>query len=225
MTVAETSFAAIDFESAGVRRGSTEVPVQIGIALMHQLEISENFGSFLFTEEPITWAAQKVHGIRAKDLSGAPRLAELWPKIHLLLNNRWLVAHGSATERRFLRAFPFHGFGPWVDTLKVSRAVWPEKNSFALGDLVQDLGLEDELRNVFPQFRWHDALSDAMASLILLRHAVVDAKIGAEKADLLLRPDATEYHRLKARGFPRQSRSRSHARRALQREDFPLSDI
>ena len=34
MTVAETSFAAVDFESAGVRRGSTDVPVQIGIALM-----------------------------------------------------------------------------------------------------------------------------------------------------------------------------------------------
>jgi DNA polymerase-3 subunit epsilon len=127
MTVAEISFAAIDFESAGIRRGSTEVPVQIGIALMHQLEISENFGSFLFTEEPITWAAQKVHGIRAKDLAGAPRLPELWPKIHHLLHDRWLVAHGSATERRFLRAFPFHGFGPgWIS---LSRAVWPEKNS------------------------------------------------------------------------------------------------
>jgi DNA polymerase III subunit epsilon len=225
MTVAEISFAAIDFESAGIRRGSTEVPVQIGIALMHQLEISENFGSFLFTEEPITWAAQKVHGIRAKDLAGAPRLPELWPKIHHLLHDRWLVAHGSATERRFLRAFPFHGFGPWVDTLKLSRAVWPEKNSFALGDLVQDLGLEDDLRTAFPAFRWHDALSDAMASLILLRRAVIDAKIGAEKADLLLRPDATNYHRLKARELPPRSQSRSPARRGLRTEDFPLSDI
>jgi DNA polymerase III subunit epsilon len=225
MTVAETSFAAIDFESAGIRRGSTDVPVQIGIALMHQLEISENFGSFLFTEQPITWAAQKVHGIRAKDLAGAPRLPELWPRIHRLLHNRWLVAHGSATERRFLRAFPFHGFGPWVDTLKLSRAVWPEKNSFALGDLVQDLGLEDDLHAAFPAFRWHDALSDAMASLILLRRAVFEAKIGSEKADLLLRPDATEYHRLKARELPPHSRSRSLARRGLRREDFPGSDI
>jgi DNA polymerase III, alpha subunit (gram-positive type) len=225
MTVAETSFAAIDFESAGIRRGSTEVPVQIGIALMHHLEISENFGSFLFTEQPITWAAQKVHGICPNDLAGAPRLPELWPKVHDLLRNRWLVAHGSATERRFLRAFPFHGFGPWVDTLKVSRAVWPEKNSFALGELVRDLGLEDDLRRALPAFRWHDALSDAMASLILLRRAVVDAKIGHENAGLLLRPDATEYHRLKAQGLPLRSRSRSPARRALRKEDFPQSDI
>jgi DNA polymerase III subunit epsilon len=225
MTVAETSFAAIDFESAGIRRGSTEVPVQIGIALMHRLEISGNFGSFLFTEQPITWAAQKVHGICAKDLAGAPRLPELWPQVHHLLHNRWLVAHGSATERRFLRAFPFHGFGPWVDTLKLSRAVWPEKDSFALGDLVRALGLEDDLRKALPAFRWHDALSDAMASLILLRRAVADAKISEQQADLLLRPDATEYHRLKAQGFLPRSQSRSPGRRALRKEDFPLSDI
>ena len=192
---------------------------------MHQLEISENFGSFLFTDQPITWAAQKVHGICAKDLAGAPRLPELWPEIHRLLQNRWLVAHGSATERRFLRAFPFHGFGPWVDTLKLSRAVWPEKNSFALGDLIADLGLEDDLRRAFPPFRWHDALSDAMASLILLRRAVADANIAAEKVELLLRPDATEYHRLKAIGFPPRSGLRSPSRRGLRREDFPLSDI
>ena len=114
MTVAEAPFAAIDFESAGIRRGGTEVPVQIGIAQMRRLEISECFTSFLFTEEPITWAAQKVHGIRARDLTGAPRLLQLWPEIRKLLENRWLVAHGSSTERRFLRAFPFHGFGPWL---------------------------------------------------------------------------------------------------------------
>jgi DNA polymerase-3 subunit epsilon len=224
MIVGETPFAAVDFESAGIRRGSTEVPVQIGIALMHRLVISEKFSSFVFADQPITWAAQKVHGICAKDLVGAPRLPELWPEIHRLFQNRWLVAHGSATERRFLRAFPFHGFGPWVDTLKLSRAVWPNKKSFALGDLIIDLGLEDDLREVFPGFRWHDALSDAMASLVLLRRVIADAQISAEQAEILLRPDASPYHRLKAQGFHPRSRSRPHAHRALHKEGFSVSD-
>ena len=199
MTVAEAPFAAIDFESAGIRRGGTEVPVQIGIALMRFQEISESFTSFLFTDEPITWAAQKVHGIRTRDLAGAPRLLELWPEVRRLLENRWLVAHGSATERRFLRAFPFHGFGPWVDTLKLSRAVWPGQKSFALGDLILDLGLEDDIRNALPGFRWHDALSDAMASLVLLRRVVAEASVGAQEAAILLRPDDSRYHQLKAK--------------------------
>ena len=199
MTVAETPFAAIDFESAGIRRGGTEVPVQIGIALMRFHEISESFTSFLFTEEPITWAAQKVHGIRTRDLTGAPRLLELWPEVRRLLANRWLVAHGSATERRFLRAFPFHGFGPWVDTLKLSRAVWPGQKSFALGDLILDLGLENDLRNALPGFRWHNALSDAMASLVLLRRVVVETSVGPQEAEILLRPDDSRYYQLKAK--------------------------
>ena len=80
--------------------------------------------------------------------------------------------------------------------MKLSRAIWPEKSSFALGDLILDLGLEDELRMAFPSFRWHDALSDAIASLILLRRAVADSRVGAEKAEILLRPDASHYHRL-----------------------------
>jgi DNA polymerase III subunit epsilon len=199
MTVAEAPFAAIDFESAGIRRGGTEVPVQIGIALMRCLEISERFTSFLFTEQPITWAAQKVHGIRARDLTGAPRLLQLWPEVRKLLENRWLVAHGSSTERRFLRAFPFHGFGPWVDTLKLSRAVWPEKKSYALGDLILELGLEDDLCKALPGFRWHDALSDAMASLVLLRRVVAETSVGTREIEVLLRPDDSSYYRLRAR--------------------------
>ncbi len=208
MTVAETPFAAIDFESAGIRRGGTEVPVQIGIALMRLQEISQSFKSFLFTEEPITWAAQRVHRIRKRDLTGAPRLLELWPELRSLLENRWLVAHGSATERRFLRAFPFHGFGPWVDTLKLSRAVWPGQESFALGDLILDLGLEDDLRDALPGFRWHDALSDAIASLVLLRRVVAETSVGAQEAEILLRPNDSRYHRLKAKQIRPPSESR-----------------
>jgi DNA polymerase-3 subunit epsilon len=198
MTVAEASFAAIDFESAGIRRGGTDVPVQIGIAVLECLEFSKSFSSFVFSDQPITWAAHKVHGIRASDLTGAPRLLELWPHIRSLLENRWIVAHGSATERRFLRAFPFHGFGPWIDTLKLSRALWPGKQSFALGDLILDLDLEEELRKALPNFRWHDALSDAVASLVLLRRVVAEANLNDEEVNILLRADDSPYHRLKA---------------------------
>ena len=199
MTVAETAFAAIDFESAGLRPGGTEVPVQIGLALMKGAAISAGdiFESFLATDQEITWSAQKVHGITRADLAGAPGLTELWPQIKALLAGRWLVAHGAATEKRFLRAFPFHGFGPWVDTLKLARAVWPDLGSFALGDLVVHCKLEDELRVLHPGFRWHDALSDAAASLVLLRRIIAETGISGQDSSLLLRPNDSVYHRQK----------------------------
>ncbi len=201
MTVAETAFAAIDFESAGLRPGGTEVPVQIGIARMRGAEISASgfFESFLATDQEITWSAQKVHGITKADLAGAPGLTDLWPHVKALLAGRWLVAHGAATEKRFLRAFPFHGFGPWVDTLKLARAAWPVMESFALGELIMGLKLEDELRALYPRFRWHDALSDAAASLVLLRRIIAETGIADEDNGILLRANDSHYHRQKNR--------------------------
>jgi DNA polymerase-3 subunit epsilon len=199
MTVDDIPFAAVDFESAGVRKGGTDVPVQIGIALMRGGQIGETFGSFLGTDQPVTWSAQKVHGIRTEDLVGAPRLPDLWPQVRTLLGGRWVVAHGAATEKRFLRAYPFHGFGPWVDTLKIARAVWPDLASYALGDVIASLGLEAETRALHAGFRWHDALSDALASLVLLRHAIAGAGLADAAAEVLLHPDNAAYHREKIR--------------------------
>lgn len=202
LLISEIPFAAIDFESAGLRPGGTEVPVQIGIAPMQNgvIATTDFFESFLQTDEEITWSAQKVHGIRKQDLVGAPTLTDLWPRIRTLLGESWVVAHGASTEKRFLRVFPFHGFGPWVDTLKLARAVWPTRDSFALGTLITGLGLEEELRVAHPRFRWHDALSDAIASLILLRRIVDETGIGSEEDSLLLRPNDTPYHRRKKSG-------------------------
>lgn len=199
MTASEVPFAAIDFESAGIRKGGTEVAVQIGIGLMRGGRLGESFTSFLATDQPITWSAQKVHGIRLEDLKGAPELPTLWPRLKGLLENRWVVAHGAATEKRFLRAFPFHGFGPWLDTLKLSRATWPNLDSYALGDLIVTLELEEELRTAHANFRWHDALSDALASLVLLRRIIVETQTGDEPAEILLRADDSLHHRLRAR--------------------------
>lgn len=199
MTVSGTPFAAIDFESAGIRKGGTDVAVQIGVARMQGGAIGEAFTSYLATDQQITWSAQKVHGIRKEDLVDAPTLTNLWPRLKGLMEGNWIVAHGAATEKRFLRAFPFHGFGPWIDTLKLSRAAWPELPSYALGDLIGSLGLEDELRATHPTFRWHDALSDALASLILLRRIVAETGISNEPADILQRADDSFHHRQRAR--------------------------
>jgi len=186
-----------------MRRGGTEVPVQIGVAQMRGDVIAdESLASFLATDQEITWSAQKVHGITREDLRGAPSLNDLWPRLKTLLQSRWLVAHGAATEKRFLRAFPFHGFGPWVDTLKLSRALWPDLPSFALGDLIQAKGLEEELRGHHAGFRWHDALSDALASLVLLRRIIAEAGIAGESAEILQRFDDSHYHRVKASKIP-----------------------
>ncbi|MCX7869862.1 MAG: hypothetical protein N2322_07920, partial [Terrimicrobiaceae bacterium] len=119
-TVAQTAFAALDFESTGASSQSGDHPVQVGIAILEdwapQWELG--FMSRIAAEATVEQETWCPHGMEAPAPAEAPRLIDLWPQFKARLAGRWLLAHGAATERRFLRAFPFHGFGPWVDTLK-----------------------------------------------------------------------------------------------------------
>jgi len=186
--IREIPFASLDFESAGERANEAGVPVQIGIAWMQRLDPVPDsfFRSYLRAARPVTWSAQQIHGITDRDLADAPDLLSLWPEVKGRLGGRWIVAHGSGTEKRFLRAFPLHGFGPWVDTLSLSRKVLPGRSSYALSDLVGDLGLEEEVRRYLPDFRWHEALSDALASLLLLRKLIELTRIPEHPGEVLL---------------------------------------
>lgn len=198
MLVREVEFAAIDFESAGVARGQTDVPVQIGMAVMRDGVIDDGFRSYLHSERPVAWNARRIHGISDADLAGAPSLQELWPQLKSRLANRWVVSHGAGTEKRFLRAFPGHGFGPWVDTLALFHAALPETDSHSLSALAISVGCEAECLPLVPDFRWHDALCDAMASLVLLRWLITNCRLEDAPADALLNPDRAHYFALRA---------------------------
>jgi DNA polymerase-3 subunit epsilon len=196
----DIEFAAIDFESAGARPGGTDVPVQAGVAILAGGEIRPELGfqSYIASTEPVTWRARKVHGITDEDLKEAPTMSALWPEFRNRLGGRWVVAHGASTERRFLRAFPFHGFGPWIDTLKLARAIAPSLSSHTLGDLVTHFGLQESLETLIPDFRWHDAYCDALGSLALLKHFLSDLDLWQASPEVLLLVDDSPFHRHKA---------------------------
>lgn len=104
------------------------------------------------------------------------------------------MAHGHGTEKRFLRAFPGHSFGPWIDTLQLARAAWPGLSSHSLGDLCGSLGLNDFAIHA-PDRTWHDALYDALASLALLKHLVRIFELEDLPVGVLQNPDTTHWHR------------------------------
>lgn len=188
-TIREISFAALDFESAGERPNEAGIPIQIGIASMLDFSLLPDsfYRSYLRAARPVTWSAQQIHGISDADLKDAPELLSLWPEIRRRLEGRCIVAHGAGTEKRYLRAFPLHGFGPWVDTLTLSRKILPGLASYALSDLARELSLEEEARAMLVDFQWHEALSDALASLLLLRKLIELSDISDHPAEVLLK--------------------------------------
>lgn len=197
-TLRQSRFTAIDFESAGASRGMTDSPVQVGLATWSmETGHDASFVSYLFTDQPIQWSARKVHGIGPEQLADAPTLLSLWPDLKRHLSGAVVVAHGKGTEKRFLRAFPGHGFGPWIDTLLLARAAWPGLPDHSLGPLCNHHGLTDRIRALVPGKSWHDALFDAAASLVLLDHLVNTHSLADQPVECLLQPDTSVWHRLK----------------------------
>jgi DNA polymerase-3 subunit epsilon len=191
-------FTAIDFESAGVARGMTDSPVQVGLASWSvEAGHGDAFVSYLFTDQPVQWSARKIHGIGPGHLTDAPSLLTLWPELKRRLTGAVVVAHGKGTEKRFLRAFPGHGFGPWIDTLLLSRAAWPGLTDHSLGALCESHGLTAEIRAIVPEKSWHDALFDAVASLVLLAHLIEALALADHPVECFLQPDTSAWHKTK----------------------------
>ena len=189
-------FTAIDFESAGATRGKSDSPVQLGMASWSAGDGHANpFVSYLHTDQPILWSAQKVHGITLSDLTDAPPLLTLWPELKSRLAEAVVVAHGKGTEKRFLRAFPGHGFGPWIDTLLLARAAWPELGDHSLGALCEAHHLTATVRALVALRSWHDALFDSVASLVLLAHVIATHSLIDQPLETLLHPDTSAWHR------------------------------
>lgn len=196
--VRHSRFTAIDFESAGAASGVADSPVQIGLATWSAAEgHGGGFVSYLSTSQPVRWSARKVHGIGLEDLKEAPSLLALWPELKNRLAGAVVVAHGKGTEKRFLRAFPGHGFGPWIDTLLLARAAWPELPDHSLGTLCGQRKLTEKVRAIVPGKSWHDALFDAAASLVLLEHLVGELSLMDLPVDQLAKPDTSVWHRMK----------------------------
>ena len=154
-------FVAIDFESAPSTDGHE--PIQIGWAAMEEGQIDSQ--SCFEQNLRLRNAAAIDHKY--------PNLFELWPVIEAALRGNCIVAHGAGTERRFLRAFPGHRFGPWIDTLQLARAVWPDQSSHTLENLCNNLNLTAEIYAARPSGHWHQSLFDSIAALILLRQILI----------------------------------------------------
>lgn len=173
-------FAAIDFESAGAAPGETDQPVQVGIVRIERLFSEEirTFTSYISCDRPVRWSAARVHGITSDMLADAPAFTSLWPQLKELLSGCVVVGHNPSTEIRFLKAFPGHGFTPWLDTLALARQAMPTLTDHSLSSVCNALRITPEVERMIPGKRWHDALFDAAGSLTALRAIVLGLDMG-----------------------------------------------
>lgn len=170
------TFTAIDFETTGTVKGYTSLPWQLGTATLSAGIIdpgAPHFDTLLFVppEHPFSKHAPGNPAQLRAALQEAPAFHEVWPALHQQLAATIPLAHNAATERTVLaRQAPLTRYPYWVDTLPLARKIYPGLPSYALDDLIPQLGLQDELTAVFPDRAPHDARYDAYACALLLRH-------------------------------------------------------
>ncbi len=171
----EAVITVLDFETTGAVRGWPVEPWQLGMVRLRQgrVEPAEQQEHLLHVamERPFNPRAPGRHARLRPELAQAPSLPELWPEFVPWLAVGPLAAHHAGTERSVLeRAAPLHRLGPWLDTLRLTRRVYPQLASKALEDVVAALGLQARLDALLPGRAPHDALYDAVACALLLEH-------------------------------------------------------
>ena len=164
----------LDFETTGSVSGYPNEPWQLGLVEVVDGAVRvETKWETLFHvgDRPFAPRAVGRYAELRDELSRAPTPAALWPELAGRLTGVPLAAHNAGTERTMLtKLAPLTRFGPWADTLKLGRRLYPRLPSHRLGDFVGALGLVREVDAMCPGRTWHDALYDACAGAVLLAH-------------------------------------------------------
>lgn len=156
-------FVAIDFETANKQPTSA---CALGVAIVVGGEIVES-KSWLINPVTKSWIFSYLHGITPEMVASAPTFEMIWPEVHDIIKDKWLVAHNMSFDHKVLRALcrkyqlimPHHNISC---TLEMSRR--------HLSDRLIALNLAQVSEYYGIALQHHDAKSDAeAAAMIALR--------------------------------------------------------
>ncbi|MBW1605935.1 3'-5' exonuclease [Lactobacillus sp. Sy-1] len=159
------NFVAIDFETAAGSRASA---CSLALTVVRNNEIASEFYTLINPEVPFFWRNVQVHGIHESDVVDAPTFPAVWDKIKLFFApNRLIVAHNARFDNSVLKKSleRYHLVQPQyltLDTLAVSRALFPEFTNHKLNTICQNLNIELN--------HHHNALDDSLACANILRY-------------------------------------------------------
>lgn len=142
-------FVVIDLETTGNAPQKGDRIIQIGMIVIENRQIVERFSSFVNPECNIPLFIQQLTQIDEQMVKEAPVFAELAPEIAAKLKQSYFVAHNVAFDWPFLQAeLQLAGISlptpPMIDTVELSRLLFPTFESYKLSDLAQTLNIAHE---------------------------------------------------------------------------------
>ena len=166
MSLLQTTFTVLDFETTGKVDGYLDEPWQIGLVQIKDGKIDQDsmYSGFLYIgDRPFNRYAPGRHEQLREKLRHAPKLRELWPELSHRLLEIPLVAQNISTEKKILHSyFPLHKFGPWIDTLKISRSIFPQATNHKLESIITYYNFQNKLDQLCVNREYHDAGTESL---------------------------------------------------------------
>ncbi len=150
-------FIAFDLETTGTVPGVDQI-VEIGAVRFLNGEVEAVYSTLVDPLRPIPPGASKVNGITDDMVRGKAKIEDLLPSFADFCGEDLMIAHNAPFDTQFLIADikRFETSAPKglvIDTLSISRKVFPGLANYKLGTLVQHLKI--------PTTDFHRAEEDA----------------------------------------------------------------
>ena len=157
-------YVCFDVETPNARNDRMSA---IGISVIENGEITEEFFSYVNPEEPFDAFNTQLTGISSETVASAPTFRDLWPRIRSLMSGGVLVAHNAPFDLGVLKKclisyrIAWKELVPYLCTVQIGRKVLPDI-SHRLNDMCRYYQIELD---------HHKADSDSHAcAAILLRY-------------------------------------------------------
>jgi DNA polymerase-3 subunit epsilon len=183
-------YAIIDIETTG---GSSRIEkiTEIAIYLHDGNKITGEFSSLVNPERNIPYFITNLTGITNEMVEDAPRFFEIAKTIVEMTESRVFVAHNARFDYSFIREeFRSLGFNfkrSVLDTVTLSRKLFPGHRSYSLGNICGDLNININGR--------HRAKGDALATVKLFEMLLErDKEISDDKPGLMKNVRVSKLH-------------------------------
>jgi DNA polymerase III subunit epsilon len=173
-------FIAFDLETTGTVPGVDQI-VEIGAVKFNNGQVESVYSTLVDPQRMIPPGASAVNGISDEMVKGKPTIDTLLASFSEFCEDLLLVAHNAPFDAQFLTADikRFEAEAPKgivVDTLPISRKVFPGLANYKLGTLVQHLKI--------PSTGFHRAEEDATYCGQLFVELLKRISVGGKPAEI-----------------------------------------
>jgi ATP-dependent DNA helicase DinG len=159
-------FAVLDFETTGMSSDKDEI-IQAGLAVVDETgSVCSQYASLVRPNKAVPPEITRLTGITDDAVRTAPEIDEMLSQMVPLLQDVVLVGHNVEFDAHFLQAaLDRSGYlaftGRMLDTVELTRLMYPTLPSYSLASVTQTLGIGHD--------RPHQADSDALATADLFK--------------------------------------------------------